>query len=32
MSYAALLPILGGTPITASHGGGRDLLLTEPTD
>lgn len=31
-SYAALLPILGGTPITASLGGGRDLLLTEPTD
>lgn len=31
-SHAAFLPILGGTPITASLGGGRDLLPTEPTD
>lgn len=31
-SYISLLPILGGTPITASLGGGRDLQLTEPTD
>ncbi|WP_065569677.1 hypothetical protein [Microbacterium oleivorans] len=31
-SYAPLLPVLGGTPITASLGGGHDLLLATPTD
>lgn len=31
-SHALLLPILGGTPITATLSGGRDLLLATPTD
>lgn len=33
-SYSDLLPFLGGTPITASLGCGRDLLTTttDPTD